>query len=64
MSEVSGVPGEINQAAAHVLISFCNLKGILCMWREFGVDGDLAFVPREVLAERGDGAESDRKVCC
>lgn len=65
MSAVSGVPGEINQEAAHVLISFCKLEGMLCTWREFGIDGDWTFVPREMLAERGDGAESDRaeEVC-
>lgn len=67
MSAVSGVPREINQEAAHVLlISFCNLEGKLCTWREFGVDGHLTFVPRERLAERGGGAECDRleEVCC
>jgi len=67
MSVVSGVPREINQEAAHVLlISFCNLETMLGTWREFGVDGDLTSVPREMLAEGGDGAEFNRaeEVCC
>lgn len=29
------------------------------MWRVSGVDGDLTFVPGEIVAEIGDGAESN-----
>lgn len=42
MSVILGVPTE----TAHVLlICFCNMNGVLCLWKKFGVDGDLGFVP-------------------
>lgn len=60
MSVVSWVPTEINQEAACVLlVYFCNLYGMLHMWRVSGVDGDLTFVPGEIVTEIGDGAESN-----
>lgn len=60
MSAVSGVPTEINQEAANVLlVYFCNLYEMLHMWRVSGVDGDLTFVPGEIVAEIGGGAGSN-----
>lgn len=66
MSAVSGVPTETNQEVAHPTpIPFCNLDGMLCMWREFGMDEDLTFLPEEMLGEKGDRTESNRseEVC-
>lgn len=41
MAVTLGVP----ETAHALLICFCNMDGVLSMWKEFGGDGDMGFIP-------------------